>query len=60
MSIYCDKCGAEITLEPLQSIYLGKNKSYELCLKCYDSIAEKLADVEKEIFEEDKDERRKS
>lgn len=54
MSIYCDKCGAEITLEPLQSIYLGKNKSYELCLKCYDSIAEKLTDVENEIFKEDR------
>ena len=50
MSIYCDKCGAEITLEPSQSICLGKNKSYDLCMKCYDSIAEKLADVEMEIF----------
>ena len=55
MSIYCDKCGAEITLEPSQSIYLGKSKSYDLCLKCYDSIAEKLTDVEKGIFEEGKD-----
>lgn len=56
MSIYCDKCGAEITLEPSQSICLGESKSYDLCLKCYDSIADKLADVEKGIFEEDKDE----
>jgi len=53
-TIYCDKCGAEITLEPLQSIYLGKSKNYDLCLKCYDSIAEKLIDVEKGILEEDK------
>lgn len=56
MTVYCDKCGADITLEPSQSIYLGKNKSYDLCLKCYDSIAEKLADVENGIFQEDKDE----
>lgn len=52
MTIYCDKCGADITLEPSQSIDLGKSKSYDLCLKCYDSIAEKLADIEKWIFEE--------
>lgn len=58
VTIYCDKCGAKITLEPLQSIYLGKSKSYDLCLKCYDSIAEKLTDVEKEIFEEDNDEQK--
>lgn len=54
VSIYCDKCGADITLEPSQSIYLGKNKSYDLCLKCYDSIADKLTNVEKEIFKEEK------
>lgn len=53
MSIYCDKCGAEITLEPSQSIYLGKNKSYDLCLKCYNSLAEKIANVEREIFVEE-------
>ena len=56
MTIYCDKCGAEITLEPSQSICLGRSKNYDLCLKCYDSIAEKLADVEKWIFEEEKKE----
>ena len=56
MNIYCDKCGADITLEPSQSIDLGKSKSYDLCLKCYDSIAEKLASVEEEIFKENKDE----
>ena len=60
MTIYCDKCGAEITLEPLQGIYLGKNKSYDLCLKCYDSIADKLIDVEKGILEEDKDEQKQN
>ena len=49
IAIYCDKCGAEITLKPSQSIYLGKSKSYDLCLKCYNSIIEKLTDVEKEI-----------
>lgn len=53
MTVYCDKCGAEITLEPSQSICLGRNKNYDLCLKCYDSIAEKLADVENEIFSEE-------
>lgn len=46
MSVQCDKCGADITLEPSQNVYLGKNKSYDLCLSCYDSIAAKLADVE--------------
>lgn len=51
-TIYCDKCGAKITLEPLQSIYLGRSKSYDLCLECYDSIIEKLTDVENEIFKE--------
>ena len=56
MSIYCDKCGSEITLEPSQNIYLGKSKSYDLCLKCYDSIADKLIDVENEIFKENNDE----
>lgn len=50
MTIYCDKCGAEITLEPSQNIYLGKSKCYDLCLKCYASIAEKLDDVENEIL----------
>ena len=54
MTIYCDKCGANITLESSQSIYLGEHKNYDLCLKCYDSIAEKLADVKKEIFKENK------
>lgn len=49
-SVHCDKCGADITLEPLQSIYLGENKSYDLCLKCYNGIAEKIADVENEII----------
>ena len=53
MSVYCDKCGAEITLDPYQSICLGKSRSYDLCLKCYDSIAEKLDDVEKEIKEDE-------
>lgn len=55
VTIYCDKCGAKITLEPLQSIDLGKSKSYDLCLKCYDSIAEKIADIEKEILKGDND-----
>ena len=46
--------GAEITLEPSQNIYLGKSRCYDLCLKCYDSISEKLTDVENEIFKEDR------
>ena len=55
MRVYCDKCGAEITLEPSQHINLGRSKSYDLCLKCYDSIAEKLTGIENDIFKENED-----
>ena len=49
--IHCDKCGAKITLEPLQSICLGRGKNYDLCLKCYNNIIKKLNDIENEIKE---------
>lgn len=55
MSVYCDKCGVDITLKPSQSICLGRGKSYDLCFRCYDSISEKLSEVDKVIFGEDDD-----
>ena len=48
--ICCDRCGAEISLAPVQSIHLGRGINYDLCLKCYDGIDEKLTAIKNEIL----------
>lgn len=46
LSIYCDMCGADITLDHCFSINLGRSRQYDLCQECYDSLSDKLDVIE--------------
>lgn len=50
MTVYCDRCGNNITLEPYQHINLGQSKERDLCMGCYGHISQKLAEIDYDIF----------
>ncbi len=57
-TVYCDRCGKDITLIPYQHINLGQSKERDLCMDCYGCISRKLAEIDRDIFfEEDENER---
>jgi len=54
ITVYCDKCGKDITLTASQHIDLGQSRERDLCMPCYNHILHKLTEVDRDIhFEED-------
>ena len=49
MTVYCDGCGADITLTAHQHINLGQSRERDLCMPCYNRILHKLTEVDRDI-----------
>lgn len=50
ISVYCDRCGEDITLEPHQCINLGQGRRRDLCMSCFESISQKLYEIDRDIL----------
>lgn len=53
MTVYCDRCGKDITLMARQHINLGQSRERDLCMDCYGHISKKLCEVDRDIYFEE-------